>query len=254
MQKAQKLGVLALLTTSGILCNQALADTVLGGYVGAQSWNMATTGSFSQNDSSADFNFDDKRNSSFYAALEHPIPFVPNIKVARTTIDTSGSASLDSDFTFAGETYSVNTDITTQVDLTTTDFILYYEILDNDIASIDVGISGKQISGDFMVADENGTSSARDLSAVIPMGYAKVEVGVPGTGLSVFAEGSALAIDDDSITDYQVGVMYNMVDLIAIDLSLQAGYRSTDIDLNDVDDVFADLKFDGVFLGLELDF
>jgi hypothetical protein len=37
-------------------------------------------------------------------------------------------------------------------------------------------------------------------------------------------------------------------------MSIQAGYRSTELDLNDVDDIYADLQFDGAFIGIEFDF
>lgn len=245
---------LGLISSAILTSTYAQADTVLGGYIGVQAWNMSTEGGFAQNDSLAAFSFDEEVNTSFYAALEHPIPLIPNIKLARTTLTTSGANLINSQFDFGDEVYLVNANITTEVDLTSTDYILYYEILDNDLVSIDVGISGKQIEGDVFVADSNGRSSQQTLNTIIPMGYAKAQVGLPFTGFSLMAEGSLIAIGDDSFSDYQVALTYSFVETLALDLSLQAGYRSTEIDLNDVDDIYADLTFDGVFVGLEFDF
>lgn len=254
MKRTAMFSCMALAGFTALTSTNAMADTVLGGYVGIQGWNMSAEGGFAQNDSIATFNFEDETNSNFYAALEHPIPLVPNIKLARTTLDTNGSSVINSQFSFGDEVFLVNETVTNQIELTTTDYILYYEILDNDLVSIDVGITGKQLDGTIFVVDSNGRSAQQDLDAIIPMGYAKVQIGLPFTGLSLMGEGSLLAIDDDSFSDYQLALSYSFVETLAIDMSLQLGYRSTELDLNDVDDVYADLQFDGAFVGIEFDF
>jgi len=254
MKQLNKAIAVSCISIAALASNNAKADTVLGGYVGAQVWNMSAEGGFAQNESIASFDFEDETNASFYAAFEHPIPLIPNIKLSRTILDTSGSTVVDSQFTFGGQVYLINADLDTEMDLTTTDYILYYEILDNDLVSIDVGISGKHLEGDIRVSDQNGRSGQESIDTIIPMGYARVQIGLPFTGLSVYAEGSALAIDDDSFTDYQVAITYSFVESLALDMSLQAGYRSTEVDIDDVDDIYADVTFDGVFIGLEFDF
>ncbi len=254
MKSTHKYATYSLLAGAILVAGQASADTLLGGYVGAQSWQMATEGGFSQDQNLVDFSFEDENQVSFYAALEHPIPLIPNIKLARTSMDTSGLTSITSEFTFGDEVYVAGSEVATQIDIDTTDYILYYEILDNDLISIDIGVSGKQIDGDIVVVDDNGDASQESLSSIIPMGYAKVAVGLPLSGFGIYAEGAALAIDDDSFTDYQVALTYSFVESLALDLTLQAGYRSTELDINDLDDVYADLQFDGVFVGLEFDF
>ena len=59
----------------------AIADTVLGLYLGAEGWNMSADGGFANNSDLQQFNFDDETQGSFYVALEHPVPLIPNIKV-----------------------------------------------------------------------------------------------------------------------------------------------------------------------------
>lgn len=245
---------LSALLCAGILSSTAHADTLLGGYVGAQVWNMGATGGFSQNESLATFAFDEEANTSFYAALEHPIPLVPNIKIARTSMDTTGSTVIDTQFTFGDRVFLVNSQLETTVEMTATDYILYYEILDNDLLTVDVGITGKQIEGDFVVVDQNGNTGTENFDGIIPMGYGKVQIGLPFTGFGLHAEGSFLSIDDDSLTDYQVAITYSFVETFALDLSIQAGYRSTTLDIEDLDDIYADLEFDGAYIGLEFDF
>lgn len=232
------------------------ADTLLGAYVGAQAWNMGVEGGFSNEGSSlTDFTFDDKTNGSFYVALEHPVPIIPNIKISRTMLDTTGVTTLATPFVFANELYDANTNLNTEFEMTATDFILYYEILDNDLVSIDVGINGKYVDGTILVSEATGNRmTSEDFSGVIPMGYAKIELGLPFTGLGLYAEGSFLAIDDNTASDFQAAVTYSFVETLALDMTLQAGYRAMTIELEDVDNLYSNLEFSGVFVGLEFDF
>lgn len=254
MKFTKKLGVIGAVVLATSIQSNAFADTLLGGYVGVQGWNMGVSGGFAQNSSLAEFEFEDKSNVGFYAALEHPVPLVPNLKVARTTMDTEGSTTIDAEFTFGDEVFIANSDLDTQIEMTATDFILYYEILDNNLVTIDVGVSGKQIEGDFVVTESGGDTSSESFSGIIPMAYGKVQFGIPTTDLGIHAEGTFLSIDDNSLIDYQVALYYDFVESLAIDMRLQAGYRSTTLEIEDLDDIYADLEFDGVFIGLELDF
>jgi outer membrane protein len=234
----------------------APADTLLGAYVGAQAWNMGAEGGFSNQESSlTDFTFDDKTNGSFYIALEHPVPIIPNIKISRTMLDTTGVTTLTTEFEFNDTLYGATTNLNTDFEMIATDFILYYEILDNDLVSIDVGINGKYVDGTILVSEANGNRmTSEDFSGVIPMGYAKIELGLPFTGLGLYAEGSFLAIDDNTASDFQAAVTYSFVESLALDMTLQAGYRAMKIELEDVDNLYSNLEFSGVFVGLEFDF
>ena len=254
MKNVKNLSAIVIASSALLLSAQANADTLLGGYVGAQAWNMDATGGFSENENIAGFAFESEQNASFYAALEHPIPLVPNIKLARTTMDTQGSTTLDTQFNFGDEVFLANATLDTQIEMTATDYILYYELLDSDIATLDIGVAAKQLEGDIVVVDQDGNMAEEEFDGMIPMAYAKVAFGLPLTGLGVFAEGTFLSIDDDSFTDYQAGISYNFVETLAIDMTIQLGYRSTELDIEDLDDIYANLEFDGAFLGIEFDF
>jgi outer membrane protein len=86
------------------------------------------------------------------------------------------------------------------------------------------------------------------------MAYSKVQLGLPFTGLSAYFEGSYLSFDDHEVSDYQAAVQYSFIESIAVDMTLQLGYRNVTVDIEDLDDVYADMEFDGVFAGLELHF
>ena len=85
-------------------------------------------------------------------------------------------------------------------------------------------------------------------------GFGAVQFGLPFTGLSAFAEGQLLAIGDSKIQDYQIGVAWEFIDNMAVDVAVKAGYRAMLLELDDVDDIYTDIDVDGVFAGLQIHF
>ena len=234
----------------------AQADTVLGVYAGAQGWNMATDGGFANDNNIQPFSFDDETQGAFYVAVEHPIPLFPNIKVRRTSLDTQGDVNLTQSFNFGDQLFTADTNVLTEIDVTHTDIILYYEFFDNNLFSFDFGLNGKYVEGDLITQDLGETTrlAAEDFSGIVPLLYSRVQIGVPSTGWGAYAEGSYLAIDDNTLYDYQVAVTYAIVESLAIDVGIEFGYRSLRLELDDVDDITTDLDFDGVFAGIEIHF
>ncbi|MCF7501492.1 MULTISPECIES: TIGR04219 family outer membrane beta-barrel protein [unclassified Pseudoalteromonas] len=250
---------LAAALSMACLAPTAQADTLLGLYLGVDGWRSDNSGSFAQNDNLQNFNYDDETFISYYAALEHPVPLVPNFKFKYTELELNGSTTLDDTFSFGDADYVVGTQVGTVSDLSHIDYILYYEIFDNDLVSIDLGLNAKQFDGDIVVTgtSQNGgpASTERvDFSGFVPLVYGRAEVGLPLTGLSVFFEGSMLAIDDSKVQDYQVGIAYALLDNLAVDLDVKAGYRSMTLELDDVDDIYTDIDASGPFAGIQVHF
>lgn len=248
--------IMTLALSSVLVALPTQADTLLGLYVGAQAWNMETEGGFANESALTNFNFEDETKSSFYVALEHPIPFVPNIKIRRTGMDTAGEIMLTSSFTFGDQIFTADSNLMTDVELTTTDFILYYEFFDNDLVSFDFGINGKHIDGTLFVQDvsDASISANEEFSGVVPMAYSRLAFGLPFTGWGVYAEGSYLAIDDHTISDFQAAITYSLLDNIAVDMTFELGYRAVTVQLEDLDDIYSNLDFKGVYAGLEVHF
>ncbi|CCQ11109.1 FIG081498: hypothetical protein [Pseudoalteromonas luteoviolacea B = ATCC 29581] len=250
---------LAVALATASIAPVAQADTLLGLYIGGEGWQTTNEGSFANKGNLQSFNFDDETFTSFYAALEHPIPLVPNIKLKHTELEIMGSTTLNETFEFGGTEYRTNTNATTVSDLSHNDIILYYELFDNDLVSFDFGVNVKQFDGELRVSGEDQASGQTksemvEFSGFIPMGYLRGEVGLPFTGLSVFAEGSVLSISGSSIQDYQVGVAWEFIDNMAVDVAVRAGYRALQLELDDVDDIDTNLDFTGPFVGLQLHF
>jgi len=237
-----------------LMCANAHADTLLGLYLGGQVWASHADGSFG--DSKIDqavVDFNNETQGSFFIALEHPIPLIPNIKIASTTLDTVGETTLIESFGFAGETYSAGNNLSTTLDASYVDYTFYYELFDNDLLSFDFGLTARDLDTKVKVID-GSNSSKISASGIIPLVYVNTIVGLPFTGFNVFAEANFLSLDDQNVYDYQVGVSYELLDNLVVDLDLTIGYRAVKLELDDLDGLYTNIDFKGVFAGVTVHF
>lgn len=249
-----KLGIAVGVAITALGCAApAQADTVFGVYVGGQYWDTETSGSFGTSTDQQRFNFADDGQKSYYIAVEHPVPFVPNVKIKRNDLATDGFAVLSQNYEFNGQTYTQNTRLDGLVDLTHTDYIFYYEIFDNDLVSLDLGLNAKDVDGYLQVSAE-GVRNQVDASSWVPTAYGQLRLGIPGTAFTLYGGGSFLAIDDSNLRDVEAGVEYRVIDSLAVNLNLQLGYRDLNIELDDIDDIYTDIQFKGPYFGIELHF
>ncbi len=248
-----KKNLTALLMTSAILPFAASADTVFGVYAGGQYWHTNTSGSFADSNNLRKFDFSSDQQSSLYISVEHPIPLIPNIKVRHNQLEANGMTTLASDFSFANQSWNAGSSVQTLIDLTHTDFTLYYEILDNDLTALDLGVTAKRVEGLLAVRDINQSAELAG-DGWVPTLYAHGRFGIPATDFTVYALANAVSIDDNSIRDMEAGLEYRLVENLAVDINLQLGYRSVTIELDDLDGMYSDLRFKGPYLGLEIHF
>jgi len=94
----------------------------------------------------------------------------------------------------------------------------------------------------------------QNVSQWIPMLYTSATIGLPLTGFELFAEGSFVSYDGSRLFDAQGGVAYALLDNLAVDLRLKLGYRAVNLRLDDIDDLYADMNFRGIYAGVELHF
>ncbi|KAF5270777.1 hypothetical protein FQR65_LT17813 [Abscondita terminalis] len=160
-------------------------------------------------------------------AFEHPIPLLPNVKIKYTNIDS----------TTENNTSSPNSD---KVKFTNTDYILYYEILDN-IVSADIGFGLANVDSDIKQYDAlqyvNNT-----ISGNVPIAYASIGGKLPFTGLSTKGEIVVGSDGDTTMTDVQAELQYNFVQSLLLDVGAKVGYRYLNIDA-DKDDLKVQIRF-----------
>lgn len=254
----KKIALAAALAT--VLSTNVQADA-LGIYLGGQVWDNQASGTFGDGSSLVDFNLVDEKQNSFFIAFEHPLPLIPNARIASTSLETNGTTTLDSDFEFDDETFLKDANVNADFNVSYVDYTLYYELFDNDLLSFDFGITGRDFDGDVTVSTQvttnSGTVTQSDTIAVtdiVPMLYVATNVGLPLTGLNLYAQGNFLSFDDHTLYDYEVGVSYELIDNLAVDVNLNAGYRSVKLELEDLNDLYTNIEFDGVFVGTTIHF
>lgn len=247
-------------TLASILSTNVQADA-LGIYLGGQIWDNQASGTFGDGSSLVDFNLADEKQNSFFIAFEHPLPLIPNLRVASTSLETTGNTTLATQFEFEGETFNADTNVNADFNVSYVDYTLYYELFDNDLVSFDFGLTARDFDGDVTVSaqansgSESVTQSASiEVTDVVPMLYVRTNVGLPLTGLNLYAQGNFLSLDDHTLYDYEVGVSYELVDNLAVDVNINAGYRAVKLELDDLNDLYTNIEFDGVFIGTTIHF
>lgn len=239
----------ALTATTGL----THADTVLGVYAGVGIWQPDISGKLGEVPISAsDLDIDDDNANFLYVALEHPVPLLPNIRLQQTSIDSSGNSAISSDFRLGDISFDSGEQVSTKLDLTHQDAVLYYEILDNWV-NLDLGLNIRRYDGHMSVTSAN-ESERVSLDGVIPMIYGKAQFDLPFTGWSVAGEANVISYSGDGITDYTVKIAYASDIIPLFDVGFEVGYRDMSLDLEDLDDLVADVSIDGPYAALTVHF
>ncbi|TQV67684.1 TIGR04219 family outer membrane beta-barrel protein [Exilibacterium tricleocarpae] len=241
-------------TCLAALAPLAQADTILGVYAGVGIWQADYGGDTGVDSIDLDeLGLDDEDNNFFYVALEHPVPLLPNIKLQNTNVESEASATLTRDFTLDDVTFTATDSVVTDLDLSHTDVVLYYEILDNWV-TLDLGMTLRAFDGEASVRSENtDRSETVDLDAVLPMAYAKAQFDLPFTGFSVGADANIITYDGNTLSDASAKVAYAYESLV-VDVGFELGYRRMALSLDDLDDLEADITLDGPYAAITLHF
>jgi outer membrane protein len=232
------------------------ADT-LGVRVGANYWDFDISGTarYKTKDSSNDIDvnkdlgYDDGTLGFYYISLEHPVPLLPNVRISKTDIDEDADGRLRQTVVFGDITFQVNEQVTSKVELDQTDITLYYSPLDN-VVNLDVGLNAKYIDSKARITGATSGTQTADVSGWVPMAYAGVGVDLPLTGLAVGVDGAYVKYQSSSFYDFTARATYTSPWFVGVDV----GYRKIKLDLDDFDDSFADVEFDGPYAGLYLHF
>lgn len=240
---------LAALAVAAMVALPSQAATVLGFKVGVDAMHADASGTTGQQGGDTPkFSYDNKAQYSVWFNVEHPVPFLPNLKVRENRFEANGILT-DANFSFRG--INLSEVVHNTIDLSNTDFVLYYELFDNDILSLDAGAAYKKFDGSLEISRDSYRDSI-DIDDGAVMGYLNAEVGLIGTGLYGYAEVLA-GIDHSDILDYQAGLGWQF-DGVAIDTRVRVGYRKLQFQDNSFSGVKANVDIDGVFAGVELVF
>ncbi len=232
------------------------ADTI-GGEISAGGWNHDPSGwvqyptGSDKIDVDSDLNLDTRTELYLRAKIEHPVPMLPNIRLAFTQNGSSGDGTITKSFNFGGITVTGGEKVHTETQLDTYDATFYYEIVDVGM-DLDLGVTARYIDGYVDLKSlTTGRRDKTDFTGVFPMLYANARVPMPFLSeLSVGAEGSYITYDGSTLYDLQADVRYEF----AMGLGIEAGYRAQKIKLDDVENTSTDVDIEGFFIGAVWDF
>lgn len=247
MQGCRKLGVCLLLAAFAAPLH---AETKV--ILGAQFWKMDGDGIVGNDDSPsrAQVDFEDQSQNTFFITFEHQLPLLPDVSFRTTELETRGQ-TLVMGFDFEGSTF--NGPITTRVDFSRQDLILYYRLLSQRI-SLDLGVDIMKFDGLVQVNSDISASTERvDFEGYLPTFYLAMNVQLLA-GLSIGAEASALAAGRHHFYDYQAQLQYKIIASPLGDVALALGYREIGVEVGDIQNVDNDLTFPGPFARLQVHF
>ncbi|RLU01485.1 TIGR04219 family outer membrane beta-barrel protein [Ketobacter sp.] len=238
-------------------------DTLFGLYIGGGSIDYDMSGEIKdleQEDANSldledDLGLEGEAGSYLYIALEHGIPIVPNVKVAFSDITETATNLTDNEIDFGGETFPADSRIRTDLDFSHYDFTFYYELLDNWV-NLDLGLTVRQLDGEmeiqgYQISSPSFVISAKeDLDFAVPLLYGKAQFDLPLTGLYAGVEGNWIGAGGTQLYDLWGKVGYTF----AFGLGLEAGMRKMAIELDDVEDLDADVTLEGTYLAATFHF
>jgi outer membrane protein len=124
--------------------------------------------------------------------------------------------------------------------------------LDN-VVDLDLGLTARLFDGKASLAGTTQQESI-DLEAAVPLLYGKLGVSVPTTGLAAELLANWVNVDEFRLIDWSAQLSYEFDMLPVMDAGIILGYRSQSIELDDLDELQSDAKFEGYFLALQLHF
>ena len=220
----------------------ALADFI-GIYMGAGSWGQKFEGNLDDAVFDTNVNLSNDDGSIIYVAIEHPIPILPNFKLQRTSMSTTGSVT--SQFSYNGQIAEVGSDVDLSFDQL--DSVAYMELLDNWVA-LDLGVAIRFYDIEFVVDNPFAAADAKDdLSVAIPFLYGAAAIKLP-LGLYFNAEAFVVSYNGSSIEDIKYGIGYES----KFRLGVEAGVRSTTIDMDEVDKFSSKFTAEGSYVSVTL--
>ena len=235
----------------GMAGSQIVMADIVGGGASVGYWYSGVSGVATQGNELVDvenqLDLEDSGNVQLSAWLEHPVPVLPNLRLAFSRLEKNGDGEFSG--SFGNLTLASPAAVSSELDLDQLDLTLYYELLDNWV-NLDAGLTVRSIDGELLIEEKSSSSNMNrtEIDAILPMAYLAARFDVPGTDVSLGAEGNGVAYSGDSVIDFAAYGQYE----IAL-LRLQAGYRRMSIDVEDGNESL-DIEVDGPFLSLGLDF
>lgn len=108
--------------------------------------------------SASDLGLDEETHDYYFAQIEHELPVLPYLRIAKLNYAQEAQALIPVDFTFGDTTFTAGSIVDSRIDLSYTEASLYYPIF-NDWLRVDLGLTVRDYDGFGMIS---GTPPAGD--------------------------------------------------------------------------------------------
>lgn len=188
----------------------------------------------------------------FWAYLKHPLPVIPNVRIEQKNFSVEGKTKAGT--IFDGNIYASGA--TSKLELDQTDFILYYNLLDNTAwITFDFGLNIKNFSGQMSLADTTNGETKSNISLSLPLAYMRGRVQIPATNIGIEADSSFISYDGSSVSDSQIKADWSFFTTPVIDIGAELGYRTQAVKFDSSSvDVKTDFTVSGMFGGFTAKF
>lgn len=242
----------------------------VGLYLGTQIWQSEATGFLGEENTLIDFNLKEEQQINFYIDVKHPLSFLPNARISKTTVDTSGKTTLTQKISFNDRIFSVGEVVDGRFNVSYADYTFYYELFNHENFSFELGLTARDLNGDASVTgvqkpctvpdpapndpciELEGTTYTGRIATddMNPMLYVASNISLPLPNLSAFAQANVLSIKDHTLSDYQMGFNYELMKIMMVDFNMTLGYRIVNMQIKNLNSLYSDLKFKGAFVGM----
>jgi len=190
-----------------------------------------------------DLNLSNSLEPFFYVYLEHPNPKIPNIRIGKSKIRTTGINRLTKIFTYQNTVYAVNEDISSTFNLDHIEATLYWKVI-NTKNRMDLGFTVKDFTGQITVVGSVSGTAEEHLEVWIPLIYVGYETDLPLTAFTMGINSSFLGVDDNTyLYDLIAYFQYQTYSYVG----LEFGYRAFKLKLNN-DVINTNVKITGFYL------
>lgn len=211
-------------------------------------------------DTEEDLNLPKKTKPYLRVKMEHPVAFLPDIYLQFIPTKFTGQNTITRDIQYGGRTYQANTDISSRLKIDHYDIGLYTNLRfiqkgTNNVIDPEIGLNLRVIDFEGTLrGTELGTgaqiSESKSLTVPVPMLYAGLGINFPGVPFSLRGEIRALPISKLSYYDLTGELRIKPVKPLYVSL----GYRFEKLKIDDIKDLYSDLRIKGPFVMVGVEF
>jgi len=235
-----------------LVLNTTQAD-MLGARVGLDYGQMKPSVTAGNTGQAGALALEDSKELTWFGRFEHPLPLLPNIATRYQHLTFSAIAPVGQSLMLDNAVVPAGADIEQFNAQKTVDITGYYEVLDNPVLSLDLGLTARLLRTDVRLGT-GATAVSRDSSVVLPMLFVDAELGLWRTDTHWFLTGNYSQYQSDRNVDWRSGIAWRFIDIAMFQAHLRGGWQYSQSSITNRDQLDFYGKNEGAFIGLDVDF